>query len=87
MRTRRSARTGPVLAGILLAAALAVTGCGAAGGGSDSSADKAATPGAEKARSGAADSAASGAGGGKSTTPSKVTGTSSLPATSSAPPR
>ncbi|MFE2965769.1 DUF4349 domain-containing protein [Streptomyces sp. NPDC059340] len=76
MRTRRSARTGPVLAGILLAAALAVTGCGAAGGGSDSSADKAATSGAEKARSGAADSAASGAGGARSTTPSKATGTS-----------
>ncbi|MFD9656106.1 DUF4349 domain-containing protein [Streptomyces mirabilis] len=76
MHTRRSARTGPVLAGILLAAALAVTGCGAAGGGSDSSADKAAAPGAENARQGAADSAASGAGGAKSTNPSKATGTS-----------
>ncbi|MFF4729414.1 DUF4349 domain-containing protein [Streptomyces mirabilis] len=76
MHTRRSARTGPVLAGILLAAALAVTGCGAAGGGSDSSADKAAAPGAENARQGAADGVASGAGGAKSTNPSKATGTS-----------
>lgn len=79
MHTRRSARTGPVLAGILLAAALAVTGCGAAGGGSDSSADKAAAPGAGKARSGAADSAVSGAGGAKAGTPSKGANTS-LPA-------
>ncbi|MFF2124656.1 DUF4349 domain-containing protein [Streptomyces olivochromogenes] len=76
MHTRRSARTGPVLAGMVLAAALAVTGCGAAGGGSDSSADKAAAPGAENARSDAAGSVASGAGGAKSTSPSKATGTS-----------
>lgn len=76
MYTRRSARTGPVLAGILLAAALAVTGCGAAGGGSDSTADKAAAPGAGNARSGAAADTASGAGGARSTTPSKATGTS-----------
>ncbi|MFD7002761.1 DUF4349 domain-containing protein [Streptomyces mirabilis] len=76
MHTRRSARTGPVLAGMVLAAALAVTGCGAAGGGSDSSADKAAAPGAENARQGAADGVASGAGGAKSTNPSKATGTS-----------
>ncbi|MFJ8027037.1 DUF4349 domain-containing protein [Streptomyces sp. NPDC096311] len=75
MHTRRSARTGPVLAGMVLAAALAVTGCGA-GGGSASSADKAVAPGAENARSGAADGVASGAGGAKSTRPSKVTGTS-----------
>ncbi|SFF88642.1 DUF4349 domain-containing protein [Streptomyces mirabilis] len=76
MHTRRSARTGPVFAGMVLAAALAVTGCGAAGGGSASSADKAATPGAENARPGAADGVASGAGGAKSTNPSKATGTS-----------
>ncbi|MFF2935583.1 DUF4349 domain-containing protein [Streptomyces mirabilis] len=76
MHTRRSARTGPVLAGMVLAAALAVTGCGAADGGSASSADKAAAPGAGNARPGAADSVASGAGGAKSTHPSKATGTS-----------
>ncbi|MFF4460801.1 DUF4349 domain-containing protein [Streptomyces mirabilis] len=76
MHTRRSARTGPVLAGMVLAAALAVTGCGAADGGSASSADKAAAPGAGNARPGAADSVASGAGGAKSTHPSKTTGTS-----------
>ncbi|MFG2854946.1 DUF4349 domain-containing protein [Streptomyces mirabilis] len=75
MHTRRSARTGPVLAGMVLAAALAVTGCGAADGGSASSADKAAAPGAGNARPGAADSVASGAGGAKSTHPSKATGT------------
>ncbi|MFE2607289.1 DUF4349 domain-containing protein [Streptomyces mirabilis] len=75
MHTRRSARTGPVLAGMVLAAALAVTGCGAADGGSASSADKAAAPGAGNARPGAADSVASGAGGAKSTHPSKTTGT------------
>ncbi|MET9035706.1 DUF4349 domain-containing protein [Streptomyces mirabilis] len=76
MHTRRSARTGPILAGVVLAAALAVTGCGAADGGSASSADKAAAPGAGNARPGAADSVASGAGGAKSTHPSKATGTS-----------
>ncbi|MFE2485310.1 DUF4349 domain-containing protein [Streptomyces mirabilis] len=76
MHTRRSVRTGPVLAGMVLAAALAVTGCGAADGGSASSADKAAAPGAGNARPGAADSVASGAGGAKSTHPSKATGTS-----------
>ncbi|MFE4815419.1 DUF4349 domain-containing protein [Streptomyces sp. NPDC056704] len=76
MHTRRSARTGPVVAGMVLAAALAVTGCGAADGGSASSADKAAAPGAENARSDAAGSVASGAGGAKSTSPSKATGTS-----------
>ncbi|MER7688044.1 DUF4349 domain-containing protein [Streptomyces sp. NPDC097610] len=76
MHTRRSARTGPVLAGILLAAALAVTGCDAAGGDSSSSADQAAAPAAEKARSGAADGVASGAGGAKSAKPSRATGTS-----------
>ncbi|MFF4133364.1 DUF4349 domain-containing protein [Streptomyces mirabilis] len=76
MHTRRSARTGPVFAGMVLAAALAVTGCGAAGGGSASSADKAAAPGAGNARPGAADSVASGAGGAKSAHPSKATGTS-----------
>ncbi|MER5920698.1 DUF4349 domain-containing protein [Streptomyces mirabilis] len=75
MHTRRSARTGPVLAGMVLAAALAVTGCGAADGGSASSPDKAAAPGAGNARPGAADSVASGAGGAKSTHPSKATGT------------
>lgn len=61
---------------MVLAAALAVTGCGAADGGSASSADKAAAPGAGNARPGAADSVASGAGGAKSTHPSKATGTS-----------
>ncbi|MFJ6985336.1 MULTISPECIES: DUF4349 domain-containing protein [unclassified Streptomyces] len=43
-RRRRSARPVPLLAGVLLAAAVALTGCGAGGGGASSSSDKAAAP-------------------------------------------
>ncbi|WP_405883305.1 DUF4349 domain-containing protein [Streptomyces sp. NBC_01136] len=81
MRTRRPARTGPALAGILLAAALAVTGCSAAGGASSSSDDKAVSDSAGKGGSGAAYNAASGAGGAKATTRSKAS-TSSMATTS-----
>ncbi|MEQ8146647.1 DUF4349 domain-containing protein [Streptomyces sp. OP7] len=66
MRTARSVRTGPALAGALLAAALAVTGCsGAADGGasSDSKADKGVMAD-EAAGDAAAESAKEGAPGG-----------------------
>ncbi|MET7698752.1 MULTISPECIES: DUF4349 domain-containing protein [unclassified Streptomyces] len=80
---RRSVRQGRALAGVLLAAALAVAGCGAgdsadSGSGSD---DKAAPQSAAKADSGAAqadgdgaaDSSRGGAAGAKATAPPKVT--------------
>ncbi|MFJ8899896.1 DUF4349 domain-containing protein [Streptomyces sp. NPDC102370] len=66
MRTRRSVRTGPALAGALLAAALAVTGCSAAadgGASSDSKADKGVMAD-EAAGDAAAESAKEGAPGG-----------------------
>jgi hypothetical protein len=77
MRTRSSARSvRPVqaLAGILLAAALALTGCGGADSSSDSGGGdnaKSAASGAEKGAAGAADS--SRASGSKATTPPKIT--------------
>lgn len=63
MRTRSSVRPVQALAGILLAAALALTGCsGAADGSSSASDDKAAAPAAgNEAGDGAADSSKSGA--------------------------
>jgi len=64
MRTQSSARPVQVLAGILLAAALALTGCsgGANDAASDSGADaKAAAPGADEAGAGSAGSGDSGA--------------------------
>ncbi|AVH55937.1 MULTISPECIES: DUF4349 domain-containing protein [Streptomyces] len=79
MRTRRSVRPVQALAGILLATALALTGCSASNDstGSDAGDAKAGAPGAERADSGAqADSGAAGsgkAGGSKATAPPKVT--------------
>lgn len=70
MRTRRSVRPVQALAGILLAAALALTGCS---GGADSSSDSGGS--AEKAQSdakGAAGAADSDVGGAKATTPPQV---------------
>lgn len=70
MRTRRSVRPVRALAGILLAAALALTGCS---GGADSSSDSAGS--AEKAQSdakGAAGAADSDAGGAKASTAPQV---------------
>ncbi|MBT3162719.1 DUF4349 domain-containing protein [Streptomyces sp. Vc74B-19] len=54
MRTRRSVRTGRALAGVLLAAALAVTGCSASG---DEGASKAGGQGVAADEKGAADAA------------------------------
>jgi len=79
---RRSVRQGRALAGVLLAAALALAGCGAADDSGGSSDGKAAARGAEKADSaasqadgeGAADSGRNnGASGAKATAPPKVT--------------
>ncbi|MDL5204393.1 DUF4349 domain-containing protein [Streptomyces sp. ALI-76-A] len=75
MRTRRSVRPGRALAGVLLAATVALTGCSGGLGGSDTDAgttsDKAARGGAEAAPGGAADSG-SGAGGARATAPPKA---------------
>ncbi|MFE9771781.1 DUF4349 domain-containing protein [Streptomyces sp. NPDC005931] len=70
MRTRRSVRTGPALAGVLLATALAVTGCGGADDSGGSADDKAASQangragGQEGAKEGAKGGARDGAPGG-----------------------
>ncbi len=74
MRTRRSVRPVQALAGILLAAALALTGCSGGADSSDSGAgslaqDEAASQGDEKGAAGAADSDAGGA---KATTAPQV---------------
>ena len=68
MHTRRSVRPAQALAGLLLAAALALAGCSGAGDSAGTSADKAAAPGAQKQGAGAADSAS----GSKATAPPKV---------------
>ncbi|MFB7732905.1 DUF4349 domain-containing protein [Streptomyces sp. NPDC056112] len=74
MRTRRSVRPASALAGLLLAAALALTGCGAGDSGGDSSA--AAKSGAEAAdggaRKGAPDTGGGQASEARATTPPRV---------------
>ncbi|MFJ9715652.1 DUF4349 domain-containing protein [Streptomyces sp. NPDC101213] len=75
MRTRRSVRPAHALAGVLLAAAVALTGCGANDTGAGSTSDKAAGPEAGAARpaedagsgAGAKSGADSGAGGSRAT--------------------
>ncbi|MFE8013031.1 DUF4349 domain-containing protein [Streptomyces antibioticus] len=77
MRTRRSVRPAQALAGVLLAAGLALTGCGAGSSSGDSGADKAAVPDARsEAQAGAVqEDAKQGAGdsGSQATSAPKVT--------------
>ncbi|MFE7231755.1 DUF4349 domain-containing protein [Streptomyces sp. NPDC002405] len=71
MRTRRSVRPASALAGLLLAAALALTGCGA-GGSDDSSTKSAAAAAGGEAQKGAADSGRGTASKARATAPPRV---------------
>ncbi|MEV5886162.1 DUF4349 domain-containing protein [Streptomyces sp. NPDC052020] len=78
MRARRSVRPGRPLAGLLLAAALALTGCGAAGedsagGGSAADSGKEAASRADAREDGAYSGGAGGAGGAQASAPPKLT--------------
>ncbi|MFE1753762.1 DUF4349 domain-containing protein [Streptomyces anandii] len=82
MRVRRTVRPVPALAGLLLAAALALTGCGAGGDSGASSSGKAAGDTARRAEAGggarAADGAESARGAGGTASGSKATGAPKL---------
>ncbi|MFE2513059.1 DUF4349 domain-containing protein [Streptomyces naganishii] len=85
MRVRRTVRPVPALAGVLLAAALALTGCGAGGDSGSSSGGKAAGDTARRADPGGAARAADGSGsarGGGAAPGSQATGAPKLTASS-----